>query len=66
MPEPKPEFTTVIPARGRRVHAVTLGNPSRTACGRPFSGWIIAIRKLNCGLCKRAILGQTLTKGTTR
>lgn len=60
------EYTTVVASRGRRIHAVALSAPTRTACGRLFTGWMVSIKRLNCGLCKRAILGQKMTKGTTR
>lgn len=50
------EFTPVVATRGRRVHAITLDSPNRTACGRVFSGWKVSPKKLNCRVCKLEIL----------
>lgn len=64
MPAPElQEYTPVRAARGRRVHAVTLGSPTRTACGRRFSGWAVSPDRMNCRLCKLEILKDRVRRG---
>lgn len=55
MAEIKIEFTPVMAPRGRKVHAVSLTSPNETACGRKFSGWIVALKPVNCRDCKLAL-----------
>ena len=56
MPVPVVEYTPVTPADGRgHVHATTLTTPSRTACGRKFSGWVVGVKPLTCPECKKAV-----------
>ena len=56
MAVPKVEYTPVVAHKGRRVHAVALTSRT-TACGRDWSfGWKIALKKVNCHLCKVAVL----------
>ncbi len=59
MPVVALEHTPITPRRGGLVHAVTLSNAKVTACGRKFSGWIVALRPLTCIECKRAIFFPT-------
>lgn len=57
MPVPKIclQFTPVRARTSRVVHATTLGEPQRTACGKGFRSWVVAFEKLNCEQCKLAI-----------
>lgn len=58
MPDAKAiQFTPVQARRGRRVHALTLTAPKKTACGEDFTdGWRISLKRLNCRRCKLAIV----------
>lgn len=49
------EFTPVVAPRGQVVHATTLAAPNRTACGKKFSRWAIALKPLSCRDCKLAV-----------
>lgn len=64
--EPDIEFTPVRPRRGGQVHAATLSNPTKTACGRTFSGWMIALEKLSCRACALAVIHDCREKEPER
>jgi len=57
MAVPKVQYTPVVAPSGRRVHATSLAEPSRTACGRLFEGgWKVAMRHVTCRQCKLAMV----------
>ena len=55
MPVVAVQHTPVRPRRGGQVHAVALSNATVTACGRKFSGWVVALTPLTCPDCKLQI-----------
>lgn len=57
MAVPVVQYTPVLAPKGKRVHAATLSEPTKTACGKSFSGgWRVALNKVNCHQCKLAIV----------
>jgi len=54
-PLDKLPYSPVMARGGSVVHATSLKNPVRTACGRLFRGWILARRIATCRQCKLAI-----------
>lgn len=53
--EPQLEYTPVMAPRGRVVHALSLTKPGKTACGRDASGYRVALRPLDCQVCKEEV-----------
>lgn len=50
------QFTPIIGPRGELVHATSLHyQANRTACNEVCSGWIVALKPLNCPKCKAAL-----------
>ncbi len=49
------EFTPVTPRSGGLVHATSLTDAHKTACGRVASGWKVALQTLTCLKCKELI-----------
>ena len=56
MAVPNVQYTPVLAPKGKRVHAVTFSDPAKTACGKAFSGWAVALKKVNCHQCKLAMV----------
>lgn len=49
------EYTPIRPRAGGLIHATSLQNPHKTACGRILSGWVIALGELECKRCEDII-----------
>ena len=62
MPVPKlrepREMTPIRPRRGSVTHATSLETPSKTACGRRCSGWMISVEHVDCLDCKASMYGD--------
>jgi len=55
MPVRALEYTPIVAPRGEVVHATSLSQARKTACGKKCIGWRVALRRLNCPDCKRAV-----------
>lgn len=47
--------TPVTPRGGGLTHVTSLWEPTQTACGLQFRGWVVSTRAVNCEGCKSAV-----------
>lgn len=50
------QYTPIQAKGGKKVHAVTLRSPKKTACGRLAKGWVVSLKRINCQDCKLKLL----------
>lgn len=51
------DWTPVTPRTGGLVHATSMRDPARTACGKRFIGWNVSTKTLSCSKCQLALEG---------
>lgn len=55
VPVPFLQYTPIRARTGKLVHAITLQEPTETACGRKCAGWVVALIKVNCTDCQKMV-----------